>query len=62
MPRINGLDRFQINFSSLEDYISSDNEARFIDAFVDKLDLKQLGVISLTTVKTVRCENNAVVK
>src|SRR5690606_28782056 len=48
MPIINSLDRCQMTFSSLEDSISSDNEVRFIDAFVDKLDLQQLGVQSLT--------------
>lgn len=48
MPIINGFDRSQITFSSLEDSIAADNEVRFIDAFVDKLDLKQLGVQSLT--------------
>lgn len=49
MPIINGLDRCQMTFSSLEDSISADNEVRFIDAFVDKLDLQQLGVQSLTS-------------
>jgi transposase len=48
MPIINGLDRNQITFSSLEEAIAADNEVRFIDAFVDKLDLQQLGVQSLT--------------
>src|SRR5690606_18782823 len=48
MPIINGLDRQQIRFSSLEDAISADNDVRFIDAFVDKLDLAKLGVTSLT--------------
>lgn len=48
MPIINGFDRCQITFMSLEDSIAADNEVRFIDAFVDKLDLKQLGVQSLT--------------
>lgn len=48
MPIINGLDRTQLSFGSLEDSISSDNEVRFIDAFVDKLDLTSLGVRSLT--------------
>ncbi len=43
MPILLGLDRFQITFSSLEYTISSDNEVRFIDAFVDKLDLKIVG-------------------
>ena len=49
MPVINGLDRQQITFSSLEDTIAADNDVRFIDAFIDKLDLKQLGVQSLTS-------------
>ncbi len=47
MPTILGFDRFQITFSSLEDTISADNEVRFIDAFVDKLDLKKLEIKSL---------------
>ena len=45
---INGFDRSQITFSSLEDSIAADNEVRFIDAFVDKQEMKQLGVQSLT--------------
>lgn len=48
MPIITGLDRQQIRFSSLEDAISSDNDVRFIDAFVEKLDLGKLGVTSLS--------------
>ena len=47
MPSLPGLDRSQITFSSLEDAISTDNEVRFIDAFVDKLDLKKLEIKSL---------------
>jgi transposase len=50
MPIISGLDRNQLTFSSLEDSIASDNDVRFIDAFVDKLDLVQLGVQSLTKI------------
>ena len=42
MHGLPGLDRSQITFSSLEDAISTDNEVRFMDAFVDKLDLKKL--------------------
>src|SRR5690606_17768994 len=49
MPIINGLDRHQITFSSLEAAIATDNDVRFIDAFVEKLDLQQLGVHSLTS-------------
>ena len=47
MPQIQGVNREQITFSNLESQISKDNEIRFIDAFVDKLDLKQLGIQSL---------------
>ena len=36
MPIINGLDRHQLTFSSLEATIATDNDVRFIDAFVDK--------------------------
>lgn len=49
MPIINGLDRHQLTFSSLEAAIATDNDVRFIDAFVDKLNLQQLGVRSLTS-------------
>ena len=48
MAIINGIDRHQISFSSLDNYIAADNDVRFIDAFVDKLNLQQLGVHSLT--------------
>ena len=47
MPQIQGINREQITFSNLESQIAKDNEIRFIDAFVDKLDLKQLGIQSL---------------
>ena len=49
MSIINGLDRHQLIFSSLEATIATDNDVRFIDAFIDKLDLQQLGVRSLTS-------------
>lgn len=48
MPTIQGVNRHQITFTDLETQIEKDNEIRFIDAFVDKLDLKQLGIQSLT--------------
>ena len=47
MPQIQGINREQITFSNLESQIAKDNEIRFIDAFVDKLVLKQLGIQSL---------------
>ena len=42
---IEGENRFQSTLfpESLEDYIAADNPVRVIDAFVDGLDLKQLG-------------------
>jgi len=42
---IEGENRFQSTLfpESLEDYIAADNSIRIVDAFVDKLDLKQLG-------------------
>jgi hypothetical protein len=39
MPIIIGIDTHQISFSSLDERIAYDNEVRFIDAFVHKLDL-----------------------
>ncbi len=42
---IEGENRFQSTLfpESLDDYIAEDNSIRVVDAFVDKLDLKQLG-------------------
>ena len=48
MPTLTGIDREQITFTDLESQIAKDNEIRFIDAFVDKLDIKKLGIQSLT--------------
>ena len=41
MPIQSKTDRYQIRFSSFEEQISADNPVRFIDAFVDKLDLSK---------------------
>jgi transposase len=43
MQHISGIAREQISFTSLEDFISTNNEVRFIDAFVHSLDLVKLG-------------------
>jgi transposase len=51
LPIQSKTDRNQIRFSSFEEQISIDNPVRFIDAFVDKLDLTKLDFIS-QTVKT----------
>lgn len=45
MNFIAAQDRFQVTFGSLEDKISDENLVRFIDAFVDHLDLPKLGFI-----------------
>lgn len=51
MAYIQAQDRYQLQMSSLEDRIEKDNPVRFIDAFVDHLDLKQAG-FEVTEVKT----------
>jgi len=43
MQHITGISRHQLHFSSLEDTISPDNQVRFIDAFVESLELSKLG-------------------
>jgi transposase len=49
MRYITGTDRHQIILipTCIEDYISEDNPVRVIDAFVDSLDLKDMGFIQL---------------
>ena len=48
MPIITSKNRTQIEFKSLEDFIEKNNPVRFIDAFVDKLELNKLSFISKT--------------
>lgn len=43
MQHITGISRHQLRISSLEDAISADNQVRFIDVFVENLDLTRLG-------------------
>ncbi|WP_082706517.1 transposase, partial [Flavobacterium sp. TAB 87] len=43
MQHIRGISRNQMTISSLESSISTDNPIRFIDAFVEHIDLKALG-------------------
>jgi radical SAM protein with 4Fe4S-binding SPASM domain len=43
MNHIQGIDRFQMTFSSLDDFVDKDNPVRIIDAFIDRLDLDLLG-------------------
>ncbi len=43
MQFIQGINRNQTYFVTLEDQVSVDNTVRLIDAFIDKLDLQKLG-------------------
>ena len=43
MQFIQGSDRHQTYFATLEEVVSTDNPVRLIDAFIDKLDLQKLG-------------------
>ncbi len=43
MQFIQGSNRHQTFFSTLDDQVSNDNAARLMDAFIDKLDLQKLG-------------------
>ena len=43
MQHILGISREQISFTCLEDFIPPHHEVRFIDAFVDSIDLIKLG-------------------
>jgi transposase len=46
MNHIQGIDRFQLAFSTLDDQIDKDNPVRIIDAFIEKLDLDILGFVA----------------
>jgi len=43
MQHIQGIARNQLQVSSLEDTIIQDNPVRFIDAFVNSIDLEKIG-------------------
>ena len=43
MQYIQGNNRHQSYFATLEDQVAADNAVRLIDAFIDKLDLQKLG-------------------
>ena len=43
MQFIQGQQRHQTYFATLEDQVAADNPVRLIDAFIDKLDLQKLG-------------------
>ncbi|WP_187658209.1 IS1182 family transposase [Flavobacterium macrobrachii] len=43
MQHIQGISRYQLRLQSLEDTISQENPVRFIDAFVNLIDLEKIG-------------------
>lgn len=51
MQHIQGISRHQLQLASLEDTISQDNPVRFIEAFVDYIDLVKIG-FDLKVLKT----------
>ena len=44
MDYVSGIDRNQSCISSLEDTIDENNPIRFIDAYVSRLDIGEMGV------------------
>ena len=48
MQHITGISRQQLQISSLEDKIASDNPIRFIEAFVEHISLEALGLTVIT--------------
>ena len=52
MQHITGISRQQMRFSSLEDTISPDNQVRFINAFVELIDISKLDF----AIKTLKIE------
>ena len=48
MEYINGVNRNQVEFYNLEDQIGADNAVRFIEAFVEHVDLSSIGFVVKT--------------
>ena len=44
MKTIQGSSRHQMEFISLDDQVAVEDPVRIVDAFVEKLDLKRLGI------------------
>lgn len=51
MKTIQGTSRHQIQFSSLDNKIAADNTVRLVDAFVEKLDMRGMGIQPYKTSK-----------
>ncbi|HZB44341.1 MAG TPA: IS5/IS1182 family transposase, partial [Pyrinomonadaceae bacterium] len=56
MSHIRGVDRLEVLLfpEALDDYIAQDNPVRFIEAFVESLDLVELGFTRATPAATGR--------
>ena len=56
MAYIRGVDRNEVLLfpECVEDYITEDNPVRFVDAFVESLDLGDLGFVRATPAETGR--------
>ena len=48
MNTIQGIPRYQMQFTSLDDFIGTENSVRIIDAFAEKLDSVKLSICSTT--------------
>jgi transposase len=59
MKTIQGTSRHQMQFTSLNDLVAADNSVRIIDAFVEKLDINQLGIQHQPTIKQQSSKVNA---
>ena len=51
MQYIQGDNRHQSYFSTLEDQVATDNPVRLMDASIDKLDLQKLGFNKIKEIK-----------
>jgi hypothetical protein len=51
MSYVGAQDRFQIQMRSMEEFIEKENAVRFVDAFVEQLELDKLG-FDIATMKT----------
>ena len=52
MNTIQGIPRHQMQFTSMDDFITADNQVRIIDAFVEKLDLGKQGISHHNVIKS----------
>jgi transposase len=58
MQFIQAQNRFQTQIVCWDDFITQDNPVRFIDAFVEKIELEKLGILYTTTDKQKKAKTN----